>query len=108
MEVEKTPRGAADDRQLFSLPDGLQVTTWKKQPVRVLLRTRSDGSRFAVAQPTAVRDETARGVAFRTLLPIAALISCLMVVTALVIAYSLRRIVRLADDLDARRADDMT
>jgi two-component system, OmpR family, sensor kinase len=108
IELGKAPRGSADDRQLFSLQDGLQVTTWKKQPIRVLLRTRSDGSRFAVAQPTAVRDETARDVAFRTLLPIAALIPCLMVVITLVIAYSLRPMVRLAGDLDARRADDMT
>ena len=73
IELGKTPRGLADDRQLFTLQDGLQVATWKNQPIRVLLRTRSDGSRFAVAQPTAVRDETARDVAFRTLLPIAAL-----------------------------------
>ena len=108
IELGKTPRGLADDRQLFALQDGLQVTTWKNQPVRVLLRTRPDGSRFAVAQPTAVRDETARDVAFRTLLPIAALIPCLMVVTALVIAHSLRPMVRLAGDLDSRRADDMT
>jgi two-component system OmpR family sensor kinase len=107
IELGKTPRGLADDRQLFTLRDGLQVATWKNQPIRVLLRTRSDGSRFAVAQPTAVRDETARDVAFRTLLPIAALIPCLMLVTALVIAYSLRPMVRLAGDLDARRADDM-
>ena len=108
VELGKTPRGLAEDRQLFNLPDGLQVATWKKQPVRVLLRTRSDGSRFAVAQPTTVRDETARDVAFRTLLPIAALIPCLMLVTALVIAHSLRPIVQLAGDLDSRRADDMT
>ena len=51
--------------------------------MRVLLRTRPDGSRFAVAQPTAVRDEIARDMALRTLLPIAALIPCLMLVTAL-------------------------
>ena len=108
IELGKTPRGLADDRKLFTLPEGLQVATWKNQSVRVLLRTRSDGSRFAVAQPTAVRDETARDVAFRTLLPIAALIPCLMVVTALVIAHSLRPMVRLAGDLDVRRADDMT
>jgi two-component system OmpR family sensor kinase len=61
-----------------------------------------------VAQPTAVRDETERDVAFRTLLPIAALIPCLMLVTALVIAHSLHPMVRLAGDLDARRADDVT
>src|ERR1700745_4306474 len=74
IELGKTPRGSADDRQLFSLPDGLQVTTWKKQPIRVLLRTRRHRRRVAVAQPTAVRDETARDVAFRTLLPIGTLI----------------------------------
>jgi two-component system, OmpR family, sensor kinase len=78
------------------------------QPIRVLLRTRADGSRFAVAQPTAVRDETARDMALRTLVPIAALIPCLMLVTALLIAQSLRPMVRLASDLDARRADDMS
>ena len=76
--------------------------------IRVLLRTRPDGSRYAAAQPTAVRDETARDMAVRTLLPIAALIPCLLIVTALVIAHSLRPMVRLAGNLDARRADDLT
>jgi two-component system OmpR family sensor kinase len=47
-------------------------------------------------------------MALRTLVPIAALIPCLMLVTSLLIAQSLRPIVRLAGDLDARRADDMT
>src|SRR5215471_13211698 len=108
IELGKTPRGLPDDRQLFGLQDGLQVATRKGQPIRVLLRTRSDGSRFAVAQPTAVRDETARDMALRTLLPIAALIPCLMLVTALVIGYSLRPMVRLAGDLDSRCADDLT
>ncbi|MBV8918685.1 sensor histidine kinase [Bradyrhizobium sp.] len=108
IELGETSRGSSDDRQLFRLRDGLQLATWNNQTIRVLLRTRSDGSRFAVAQPTAVRDETARDVAFRTLLPIAALIPCLMLVTALVIAHSLRSMVRLAGELDARRADDMT
>lgn len=108
IELGNTPRGPPDDRQLYALQDGLQLATWKTQPIRVLLKTRSDGSRFAVAQPTAVRDETARDVAFRTLLPIAALIPCLLVVTALVIAHSLQPTIRLARDLDRRRADDLT
>jgi two-component system OmpR family sensor kinase len=47
-------------------------------------------------------------MAFRTLLPILTLIPCLLVVTALVIAHSLRPMVRLARNLDARRADDIT
>jgi two-component system OmpR family sensor kinase len=74
----------------------------------VLLRTRADGSRFAVAQPTAVRDQAAREMAVRTLLPIGALIPCLMLVTAIVIAHSLRPMIRLAHELDQRPADDLT
>jgi two-component system OmpR family sensor kinase len=108
IELGTIPRGPADDRQLFGLKDGLQVATRKGQPIRALLRTRPNGSRFAVAQPTAVRDTTARDMAFRTLLPIAALIPCLTLVTAMVIAHSLRPMVRLAGNLDARRADELT
>jgi two-component system OmpR family sensor kinase len=76
------------------------------EPIRALLRTRPDGSRFAVVQPTAVRDDTARDMAFRTLLPFAALMPCVMLVTALVVTYSLRPMVQLAEGLDARRAND--
>jgi len=107
VELGTTPRGPLDDRQLFGLTDGLHTTTRKEQPIRVLVRTRPDGSRFAVAQPTEVRDDTARDLAFRTLLPIAALIPCLLLITGLVVARSLRPIVRLAGELDARRADDV-
>ncbi|HLZ01771.1 MAG TPA: ATP-binding protein [Bradyrhizobium sp.] len=108
IELGTTPRGSLDDRRLFGLKDGLQLAVRNRQPIRALLRTRADGSRFAVAQPTAIRDATARNMAFRTLLPIAALIPCLMIMTALVIAYSLRPLIRLAEDLDARPADDLT
>jgi two-component system OmpR family sensor kinase len=41
------------------------------------------------------------------LLPIAALIPCLLLVTGLVVTRSLRPIVRLAGELDIRRADDV-
>jgi two-component system, OmpR family, sensor kinase len=108
IELGTAPPASADDRQFFSFPDGLHVATRKGRPVRALLQTRSDGSRFAVAQPTTVRDETASDMAVRTLLPIAALIPCLMLVIAVVIARSLRPMVRLAGQVDGRRADDMT
>ena len=108
IELGKTPHGPPDDRRLFTLQDGLQVATWKNTPIRVLLRTRADGSRFAVAQPIAFRDESASDMALRTLLPIAALIPCLMLVTAIVIAHSLRPMIRLATDLDKRAASDLT
>jgi two-component system OmpR family sensor kinase len=107
MELGTAPRGSAEDRQLWSFQDGLHVASRQDRSIRVLLRTRPDGSRFAVAQQAAVRDEIARDMALRTLLPIVALIPCLMLVTAFVIARSLRPIVRLASDLDIRPADDM-
>jgi two-component system OmpR family sensor kinase len=108
VELGNIPHGSPDNRQLFGLTDGLHTASHNGQLMRVLLRTRSDGSRYAVAQPTAIRDGTARDMAVRTLLPIAALIPCLMVMTALVVARSLRPMIRLAGDLDARRADDLT
>lgn len=107
-EVWLIDQASEDDAKLWSLKDGLALATRKGQPIRVLLRTRPDGTRFAVAQRTSVRDEIASDMAFRTMLPIAALIPCLLLVTAIVIARSLRPMVRLAGDLDGRRADDMT
>ena len=105
--IATAPRGSAEDRQLWRLQDGLHLAARQDGSMRMLLRTRPDGSRFAVTQRTAIRDEIARDMALRTLLPIAALIPGLLLVTALVIARSLRPMVRLADDLDARPADDM-
>ncbi len=107
IELGTAPHGSAEDRQLFSLQDGLRLASRKGHPIRVLLRTRTDGSRFAVAQRTAIREEIAQELALRTLVPIAALVPCLMLITALVIAGSLRPVVRLARDLDTRPADDM-
>lgn len=75
--------------------------------MRALLRTRTDGSRFAITQRTEIRTELASDMAVRTLLPIAALVPCLMLVIALVIERSLRPMVCLADDLDARKPDDI-
>jgi two-component system OmpR family sensor kinase len=107
IELGNVPPDSADDRQFFHAQDGFGSATRAGRAVRVLLRTRPDGSRYAVTQPTSVRDETAREMAFRTLFPIFALIPCLMLITALVIAYSFRPMLRLAADLDARRADDV-
>ena len=67
-----------------------------------------DDNRFAVMQRTEIRTEIAGDMALRTLLPIAALVPCLLLVTALVIARSFRPMLRLADDLDGRCADDVS
>lgn len=107
VELGEAPRGATDDRRLWGLTDGLHNDVYHGQPVRALLRTRSDGSRFAVTQQTEIRTEIAGDMAVRTLLPIAALVPCLLLMTALVIARSFRPMLRLAGDLDAGRVDDI-
>lgn len=107
VELGDAPRGSTDDRLLWGLKDGLHNDVRQGQPVRVLLRTRPDGSRFAVTQRTDIRTEIAGDMAIRTLVPIAALVPCLLLVTAFVIARSFRPMVRLAGELDARRADDI-
>jgi two-component system, OmpR family, sensor kinase len=107
IELGTAPRGAVEHRHLFSLQDGLHVAAYDGERLRLLLRTRSDGSRYAVAQPTAIRDETARDMALRALTPFAVLFPCLLVVTALVITGSMRPVIRLAAELDRRQADNL-
>jgi two-component system OmpR family sensor kinase len=107
IDLGKTPRGSPDERRLFGLKDGLHTASWNGQAIRVLVGTRPDGSRYAAAQPTAVRDDTADDMAVRTLLPIAALIPCLLIVSGLVVTRSLRPLIRLAENLDARRPADL-
>lgn len=107
VELGNAPRGTNDERRLWSLQDGLHNESLKGRPVRVLLRTRPDGSRFAVAQGDEIRSEIAGDTALRTLLPVGALVPCLLLVTALVIGRSFRPMVRLARELDSRRADDV-
>ncbi|WGD50165.1 ATP-binding protein [Bradyrhizobium sp. CB1650] len=108
VELGPTPRGSADDRRLWTLHDGLHNDTRQGRAIRVLLRTRPDGSRFAAAQGDEIRSEIAGDTAIRTLLPIAALVPCLLLVTALVIGRSFRPMFRLAGELDARKAVDLS
>lgn len=89
-----------------SLPDGLQTVARGREDWRLVVRTRADGSRVAVGQPTAIRDETAIDSAVRTVLPLAALIPCLTLFVAIVIHRTLRPVLRLADRLDAERSVD--
>ena len=107
IELGKTAGAALEQHQLFELKDGLHAATLGGHAIRVLVGTRSDGSRYAAAQPTSVRDDTAEEMAARALLPIVALIPCLLIVTGLVIRRSLRPLIQLAGNLDVRRADDL-
>lgn len=86
---------------------GLQIFGSGKDQWRVLLVTRADGSRVAVGQRTAYRDEIARGSALRSVVPFAVLVPCLLLLTAAVIGYSLRPVAQLARRLDASDYDHL-
>lgn len=107
---EIKPSAAAVDQSSLSqlpshLPDGLQTVMRGEKQWRILVRTRSDGSRVAVGQPTANRDEVAQDSALRTIVPLGILIPCLMVLIAVVVDRSLRPLSRLAERLDAKQTD---
>ncbi|MBV9627539.1 MAG: histidine kinase [Xanthobacteraceae bacterium] len=86
---------------------GLHTISDSNNRWRILIRIRPDGSRVAIGQTTAYRDEVARDSALRTVLPLAALIPCLMLLVALVINYSFRPVSRLAARLDAKESNHL-
>lgn len=98
------PVDQGDPGRLVNLPkdvaDGLQTRTMNGETWRLLVRTRSDGSRVAIGQPVLGRNEIARGSALRAALPFALLIPCLMALIAIVIQSSFRPISRLTDRLE--------
>jgi two-component system, OmpR family, sensor kinase len=100
-EVETAP----DKALLQKLPDGLQIVSRGDRQWRLLIRTRPDGSRVSVGQPVEIRERIARASAFQTVLPLAVLIPCLMLVVGLVIRHTLRPVAQLAAQLDSGQAD---
>lgn len=87
--------------------EGLQTFGSGKGEWRVLVQVRSDGSRVAVGQRTAYRDEIARGSALRSIVPFAVLFPCLLLLNAAVIGHSLRPVAQLARRLDASDYDHL-
>ena len=88
-------------------PDGLQTFAGDGKTWRIVVRTRSDGSRVAVGQLTATRDEIARDSALGTVIPLFALIPCLMLLVGYVIHRGFRPVSALAARLDATRSDHL-
>src|ERR1700737_4823811 len=108
-ELGRPPLGvdASLPRLPDNIPDGLQTLMRGKVSWRVLVRTRPDGSRVAVSQSTDYRDEIAHDMALRAILPLAALIPCLMLLVGVVIRYSFRPVSLLAAQLDAKETDHL-
>jgi two-component system OmpR family sensor kinase len=104
-ELGNEPARTSDRSKLENLADGLQTVARNGQAWRLFIRTRSDGSRFAVGQQTRARDQIANGSALRTVLPLAALIPFLMLLVRLVIRQSFRPMAHLADQLDRRQPE---
>lgn len=102
------PCGETDACRIGLLADGFHLAMLGGKPIRALITTDPAGLRFAVTQQTALRDEIGGDFAIKAVLPIAALIPFLMLVAAFVIAGSLRPVVRMAGELDARAADDLS
>jgi two-component system OmpR family sensor kinase len=88
-----------------TLSDGFHIVEADDLKWRVLVQSESDGRRIAIAQSTILRDETARDAALRTLIPLAALIPCLMIMVALVIRLTFRPLTMLSARVDAQEID---
>ncbi|CAJ0813078.1 ATP-binding protein [Ralstonia flaminis] len=84
------------------LVDGMQTARAGKREYRVWVRTLDNGQRIAVAQETAVRDETARDSAIRTLMPFLILAPILLLAVADVLRKMFAPIKRLAHEVDQR------
>ena len=96
------PAGSAPTTDLPALADGMQTARLGKRDYRVWVRTLANGQRIAVAQETAVRDETARDSAIRTLMPFLILVPILLVAVAHVLRKMFAPIKRLAHEVDQR------
>jgi two-component system OmpR family sensor kinase len=88
-----------------TLTDGFHIVEAGDLKWRVLVQSESDGRRIAIAQSTILRDETARDAALRTLVPLAALIPCLMIMVAIVIRLTFRPLSALAAKVDAQEIE---
>ncbi|RXS40675.1 two-component sensor histidine kinase, partial [Streptococcus pyogenes] len=80
----------------------MQTARLGKRDYRVWVRTLANGQRIAVAQETAVRDETARDSALRTLMPFLILVPILLLAVAHVLRKMFAPIKRLAHEVDQR------
>ena len=110
-ELSKAPSDGTSANALPPLPDdlrdGLQTLSRGGERWRVLVRRRNDGSRVAISQPTASRDEIAHDSAVRTIVPLFVLLPLLMLLTGVIIRVSLRSVATAARHLDAKEADQL-
>ncbi len=88
--------------RLAALPDGIHSQTVNGTAYRMLLATLPSGERLAVAQDAAVRDESAREGALRTLLPFLIVLPVLLIVVAVLVRRLFQPMALLAREIDQR------
>lgn len=102
--IEPLGRAMSHDRinQELSaqLPDGFQDVQLHDISYRIYVKALESGTRVAVGQETAVRDEIARDGALRTLLPFLILVPILLLLARDIIKKMFRPLTLLAKELD--------
>jgi two-component system OmpR family sensor kinase len=90
-----------------AVPDGLSTQEVGGTQFRVLVSAMADGRRFAVAQETDVRDDAATDSAWRTMLPLLALIAVLLLIVAALVRKLVAPVANAALELDQRDQHDL-
>ena len=109
-DPSKTIQKAVTDISLpipHTLADGLHTLDVNRIPYRVLVKTASSGSRIAVAQETAVRNEIARDSALRTLIPLLILVPILLLIVADLVRKMFQPIASLSAEIDQRAEQEL-
>ncbi len=91
----------------LNLPDGMQTVSLPGDSWRVLVTKLDAGSRIALGQRTAMRDEIAYSSAWRTLLPLLALIPILLILMGYLVRTMFKPLKSVALDLDGRIDDEL-
>jgi two-component system, OmpR family, sensor kinase len=90
-----------------NLHDGMQTVSIGGKSYRVFVKLLGSGERLAVAQETAVRDETARDSSLYALLPFFILIPVMLVVVTALVRKIFKPIADLSRDIDQRGEQDL-
>ncbi|WP_321817705.1 MULTISPECIES: sensor histidine kinase [unclassified Paraburkholderia] len=89
------------------IDNGLHTLQMNAKSYRVLVRTMRDGSRIAVAQDAAFRDEIARDAALRTILPLLILVPILVFTVVVLVRRMFAPITALASEIDLRAEEEL-
>jgi two-component system OmpR family sensor kinase len=90
------------------LRDGLQTAVVNNVPWRVLITTLATGTRIAIGQKTAGRDDVAHSSALAAVMPFAMLVPVLLVLLHLLVRRMLGPLTLLAVSLDGRPDHDLS